>query len=233
MAQQRILTIPCARCKAPVQFLWSARITAGSDPEAERRVQEGSLFEERCTHCGQDNFACYACLYLNPQRGFGVQYEAAGQAAQLPQDLACICGDYVLRAAATPGEFFEKIAVLTRGLDDRAIEFLKWACIDKVKEDFAQNPVEGLAYLPPEPGEEAISFSILAGGVPVGRVLLPKAAYDLAVGALACAPAAAACPRGTLARVDARWAAQEGQKTYATFSHGMGAKLIREISLRR
>lgn len=231
----RPLTIPCAKCKAPVKFIWSAEITAGSDPEVERRVRDGSLFTERCANCGQDNYACYACLYLDRERGFGVQYDsAAAGEAELPGDLACTCGDYTLRLVTTPREFFEKIAILRQGLDDRAVEFLKAACIGKVKEDFPQNAVEGLVYLPPEPGEDVVSFSILAGGVPIGRVMLPMEAYDLAIRELAAAPALAACPAGQFARIDAQWAAQDGQTAYTSFfAHGMGAKLIREISLRR
>ena len=114
--------IPCSHCGRKGDYIVWDSVNTQRDPELADKVKNESLFEWTCPHCGQKETVWYPCLYHDMQRRFMVYY-CDDPKIDVPRDLRV--QGYLLRRTATPEEFIEKILILERGMDDRAIAMMK------------------------------------------------------------------------------------------------------------
>lgn len=124
----------CPHCEesGPLKVWGSVNVT--QDPDARRQVEDLSLFEWTCPNCGKTCLVLHPCMYHDMDNEFMVWFspdnEEIEQAAGFSQ-----LEHYTLRTTHTPNEFREKINVLERGLDDRAVELTKLIIIMQITRD--------------------------------------------------------------------------------------------------
>ena len=117
-------TFTCPQCgeDGPLQ-MWTS-INVAHDPDARRRIEDLSVFEWTCPNCKKTALVLHPCLYHDPANEFMVWFAPDGEIAEDTRDFSQL-NDYTLRTTKTPNEFREKINILERHLDDRALELTK------------------------------------------------------------------------------------------------------------
>lgn len=133
MSKFRQDTFTCPQCgeDGPLT-LWNS-INVDQDPDARRRVEDLSVFEWTCPNCGKTCLVLHPCLYHDMSNEFMVWFAPDGEVqdgAQFSQ-----LDHYTLRTTHTPNEFREKVNILERHLDDRAVELTKLILIMQLSRD--------------------------------------------------------------------------------------------------
>lgn len=126
----------CPHCeeKGPLTVWGSVNVTR--DPDARRKLEDLSLFEWECPNCGKVCLVLHPCMYHDMANEFMVWFAPDGEEIQEVEQFAQL-DRYVLRTARTPNEFREKVNILERGLDDRAVEMTKLIVIMQLTRDGA------------------------------------------------------------------------------------------------
>lgn len=112
--------------------LWTS-INVDLDPDARRKLEDLSLFEWTCPNCGKTCLVLHPCLYHDMSNEFMVWFapeDEVQDGAEFSQ-----LDRYTLRTTRTPNEFREKVNVLERHLDDRAVELTKLILIMQLTRD--------------------------------------------------------------------------------------------------
>ena len=135
MSEFRHDVFTCPQCgeDGPLT-LWDS-INVDQDPDARRRAEDMSLFEWTCPNCGKVCLVLHPCLYHDMSNEFMIWFAPDGEVqngAQFSQ-----LDRYTLRTTRTPNEFREKINILERHLDDRAMELTKLILIMQLTRDGA------------------------------------------------------------------------------------------------
>ena len=133
MSESHLDTFTCPHCKeeGPLE-LWTS-INVDLDPDARRKLEDLSLFEWTCPNCGKVCLVLHPCLYHDMSNEFMVWFAPDGEVqngAEFSQ-----LDHYTLRTTRTPNEFREKVNVLERHLDDRALELTKLILIMQLTRD--------------------------------------------------------------------------------------------------
>ncbi len=128
-AQKQSFT--CSRCGAGAAVPVYPGVNVASQPELKGQVRDGSLFVWECPHCGTRNLARYPFLYHDPDGRLMVWLLPDGQALPeaVREQLETVSGQldgYTLRRVGDVGSLIEKIAIHDAGLDDIAIEMVKY-----------------------------------------------------------------------------------------------------------
>lgn len=108
-------------------------INADKNPELRAAVQDLSCFRWVCPNCGVSSLVIDPCLYHDMSGQFMVWLSPEGK----PQDIGNFdpLAGYTLRYVEDLNAFREKINVLERGLDDRAVELMKLLLLLQVQRD--------------------------------------------------------------------------------------------------
>ena len=133
MSESRQDTFTCPQCgeDGPLT-LWNS-INVDLDPDARKRVEDLSVFEWTCPNCGKTCLVLHPCLYHDMSNEFMVWFapdDEPQEGAQFSQ-----LDHYILRTTHTPNEFREKVNILERHLDDRAVELTKLILIMQLTRD--------------------------------------------------------------------------------------------------
>lgn len=124
--------ITCPRCQAEGEFDFWSSINVDLDPELKKKIFNEELFTWVCPKCGAKVFIPFGTLYHDMTHKFmiffshdesedGKKYEPF----EIPEGIGFDKG-YIFRAVYGLLNFKEKIAVLESGLDDVAVEKLKY-----------------------------------------------------------------------------------------------------------
>ena len=124
MAKQRIEKFTCPHCKNERQRPVLEHINVDLEPEMREKVRDLSCFEWRCPICGKTTLVLDPCLYHDMSNQFMVWLWTEDADTPDASGFDPLAG-YTLRRVDSPNAFREKIAILERGLDDRAIEIMK------------------------------------------------------------------------------------------------------------
>ncbi len=123
--------IQCPHCKNQSERTPLTAINVARTPEMRAKVQDLSCFRWRCPVCGTTMLVQDDCLYHDLENQFMVWLCAEKPA---PADLAPLT-EYTLRWTVDFNAFREKINVLERGLDDRAVEMMKYLLLAQLQRD--------------------------------------------------------------------------------------------------
>ena len=104
------------------------------DPDARRRVEDLSIFEWTCPNCQKTSLVLHPCLYHDVANEFMIWFAPDGEIQDNTTDFSQL-DHYTLRTTHTPNEFREKVNVLERHLDDRALEMTKLILIMQLSRD--------------------------------------------------------------------------------------------------
>lgn len=126
-------TFTCPQCgEAGPLTIWNS-INVTQQPDVRRQIENLSLFEWVCPNCGKTCLVLHPCLYHDMENEFMVWFAPDNEVqdgAQFSQ-----LDHYTLRTTHTPNEFREKINILERHLDDRAVELTKLILIMQLSRD--------------------------------------------------------------------------------------------------
>lgn len=125
MSKIRTEDIICPECGAKGKFtIWDS-INVDLNQDAHDKVLSGELFSWKCPKCGKTFVVPFSTLYHDMKRNLMIylltQKPEEGLKVSFGKGL-----DYTYRAVFSIDDLKEKIIQLESGLDDRAIEFLKY-----------------------------------------------------------------------------------------------------------
>ena len=131
-AQNNMFTCPQCGEDGPLT-MWTS-INVAQDPDARRRVEDLSIFEWTCPNCQKTSLVLHPCLYHDVATEFMIWFAPDGEIQDNTTDFSQL-DHYTLRTTHTPNEFREKVNVLERHLDDRALEMTKLILIMQLSRD--------------------------------------------------------------------------------------------------
>lgn len=126
-------TFTCPQCGEDGSLqVWNS-LNVDLQPEVRQKVEDLSMFEWICPNCGKTSLVLHPCLYHDMSNEFMVWF-APDNEVQNGANFAQL-DRYTLRTTHTPNEFREKINLLERGLDDRAMELVKLILLMQLERD--------------------------------------------------------------------------------------------------
>ncbi|MBP5488417.1 MAG: CpXC domain-containing protein [Bacteroidales bacterium] len=120
----------CPKCGAEFAAPDLRSINIAKDPSLKDRVKDGSLFMVKCPRCGSDSLVQEPVLYHDPSQRLLIAYTSAGLSSDGLEGYTC-------RLVGSIGELIEKVKVFDAGLDDIALELLKYVTAQELKKDVA------------------------------------------------------------------------------------------------
>lgn len=174
MSTQICKEVGCPHCGAAVKTgMWPA-ISARDNPELRERILDETLFDWKCPECGYAAQLMYPCLYHDPDRRFMVYVEPNGcckesETADAEEKFPQLAG-VKKRMVTTLAGLKEKVLIFEAGLDDTAVELVKFALAGVLEQKYGKKTVNGYFCFCNE-AENKIAFSFFPEGAdePVGR----------------------------------------------------------------
>lgn len=137
MSLVRTVELECPKCHAHVDFhVWDS-VNVDLDPEMHDKVLNFDIFRHTCPRCGDSDVSFYSTLYHDMKRNFMVYLSGEDTIPEgIKEAYENISKDFgnrdseqqslVLRCCNSPFDFREKILLFENGLDDVAVERLKY-----------------------------------------------------------------------------------------------------------
>lgn len=167
MSTQMTEEVSCPQCGAAVKTqLWPG-VNAAEHPELRTRVLNETLFDWRCPECGYAARFLYPFLYHDPNRNFmiylspnggGCDSDPVDVRSEFPQ-----LGGLFKRVVSSPEALKEKILIFESGLDDFAVELVKFALAGVLDQKYGKKTLAGYFCYADE-AENRIGFSFLLEG---------------------------------------------------------------------
>lgn len=127
------MIITCPHCQAETDHKVHDHINIDRNPELRAQVQDLSCFRVKCPNCGETVLVVHPCLYHDMANQFMVWlWPEEGEAPKAQFDPLA---GYTLRMVDSLNAFREKINILERGLDDRAVEIMKLLLFTQLDRD--------------------------------------------------------------------------------------------------
>lgn len=166
--------IGCPSCGAAVRTRMWPGVCAQERPELRAKMLDETFFDWTCPECGYSAQFEYPCLYHDRERKFMVYLAPSGSGREFqPVDVGekfPQLADVKKRVVATPAELKEKILIFEAGLDDYAVELVKYALADVLAEKSVQKAVQGyFSYADEQTNRICFAFFPEGEGGPVMR----------------------------------------------------------------
>jgi CpXC protein len=175
------VTHPCSRCAQPVDVVIYKSFVIDSD-EALRTITQNRFHLVHCTRCGELRTFEADFLVTDQKRSMFVQVvERDDQVADMIDAMRSMLGGGVYaRIVGARYDLVEKVRLWSQGLDDAAIEVLKYIIRLQLKD------LEGKTkrYFERREGEDLV-FSVVTPGQPVLATKLSMDLYRTMLGKLA------------------------------------------------
>lgn len=126
-------TITCPRCHREGEFEYWSSINVDLDPELKERIFNEEIFIWTCPECGAQVFIPFGTLYHDMKNNYMIFFdheEPEDGNKYGPMELPDAFGfekDYTFRAVFGLLNFKEKIMIMENGLNDIAVEKLKYS----------------------------------------------------------------------------------------------------------
>lgn len=147
MSTQMSKDVGCPKCGAAVRTQMWPGVCAQDNPELRAGVLEETFFDWTCPECGYAAQFVYPCLYHDRELAFmvyvapngsGREFQPVDVGEKFPQ-----LADVKKRVVASPAELKEKILIFEAGLDDYAVELVKYALAGVLEEKCGKKSVRG------------------------------------------------------------------------------------------
>lgn len=175
MSTQMTEEISCPQCGAAVKTeLWPG-VDAIRNPELRTRVLSESMFDWNCPECGYAARFLYPFLYHDPERKFMIYLslndeDCGNETAEEIETKFPQYSGLVKRLVSTPEALKEKILIFEAGLDDRAVELVKFALVGVLNSKHGKEASAGyFCYADEEKNEIGFSFLFKGEAEPVRR----------------------------------------------------------------
>ncbi|MDO5142902.1 MAG: CpXC domain-containing protein [Eubacteriales bacterium] len=127
------MIITCPHCQGETDYKVLDHINIDRDPALRAKVQDLSCFRVTCPNCGETMLAVHPCLYHDMSGQFMVWLWP--EEGAVPRAAFDPLAGYTLRVVDSMNAFREKVNILERGLDDRAVEILKLLLFTQLDRD--------------------------------------------------------------------------------------------------
>jgi len=127
--------VRCGRCGRPHAAELYTSIDISTDPDLKEKVRDGSVFVSECPYCGSKCLSGGNLLYRDPAAKVMISLLPEGFPGERPEDPEGLFASWTTRLVRTPGELVEKICILDSGLEDTAIEMVKFVTAQDLKEE--------------------------------------------------------------------------------------------------
>lgn len=147
MSTQMSKDVGCPKCGAALRTQMWPGICVQENPALRARILDETIFDWKCPECGYTAQFVYPCLYHDRERKFMVylvpngsekEFQPVDVNQKFPQ-LAPV----TKRVVSSPAELKEKILIFEAGLDDRAVELVKYALAGVLEEKRGKKAVRG------------------------------------------------------------------------------------------
>ena len=157
--------VGCPNCGAAVRTRMWPGICGEDSPALRESLLDESMFDWQCPECGYRAQLVYPCLYHDRERKFMVYLVPNGSAGEFrPVDVGekfPQLAEVKKRVVSTPAELKEKILIFEAGLDDLAVELVKYALAGVLDKKHGRKTVRGYFY---SATEEEIRFTFFPEG---------------------------------------------------------------------
>lgn len=162
MSECRNENIKCPRCgyESPMT-IWNS-INVDLDPELKEKLLSQELFEWKCEVCGLETHVHFGTIYHDMKHHFMLFFDPLDEddremkykETEIPLPPGMISGDYVFRSVYGLNQLREKIAIFEAGLNDVAVERMKFFI--KLNETKIMAPTDQLYFLEVDTDTEKI-----------------------------------------------------------------------------
>ena len=124
----------CSSCGETHEISFYTGINVAEEPELKNKVKDGSLFLWECPHCGKTNLISGQVIYHDPEERLMVWLLPEGSLAEesvrtIEKSLTAASDTlegYTFRRVDDVGALIEKVNIFDAGLDDAAVEMVKY-----------------------------------------------------------------------------------------------------------
>lgn len=138
--------IKCPKCGEQGHYDRWASVNVDLDPELREKIFNEELFMWQCSHCGAKALIPYDVLYHNMKQKLMIffTYQEPREGKYKPLDITTlpIHDGYTMRRVFGLYRFKEKIAMLEDGLNDIAVEILKYRLKYIARPEFGEKNYE-------------------------------------------------------------------------------------------
>lgn len=148
MSQVRKEVIECPHCHKEGEYSYWSSVNVDLDPELREKIFNEDLFMYKCPHCGQETGIPAGTLYHDMTHHFMIFFEFFKpddydyEPIEIPTVDLGMHKDYVMRAVYGLYRFKEKIIILEEGLNDVAIERMKYMVRHIIMPEIAEKGFE-------------------------------------------------------------------------------------------
>lgn len=135
MSTEIVKEIICPDCGEAQSYRMYASINARENPELKEKILLETLFDWRCRRCNYFAAMAYPLLYTDPVAGYVISAAPLLSHEDAPEPTEEL-RDYVKRSVKNLAELKEKILIFDAGLDDVAVELVKNALCDIIKNSY-------------------------------------------------------------------------------------------------
>lgn len=134
MPDQDIYAFTCPQCQTKGSVHAIGSVNVDQNPDVRGKIEDLSLFHWKCPNCGKISMVLQPCLYHDMSEEFMVWFSPNGEEPPHAKNISQL-SRYRLRITDSPNTFREKIQILERNLDDRAIELSKFVLTLQLEQD--------------------------------------------------------------------------------------------------
>lgn len=132
----------CPHCGHKQNMVVWAVTNGDTNTVTKNKIINGTFFNQTCKECGESFTVLYPTLYEDDTSHSMIYYahtqmqeSVAIQTVLQRRELVNEENDYAIRVTNTPDKFREKVNIANCGLDDRLIEIMKIALLEKLNND--------------------------------------------------------------------------------------------------
>ena len=127
-----ISSLNCLSCGEASSFERYDRIDVSKTPQFRTALIDWELFKSTCNHCGHQVIIDYPTIYVDEENKVIIQYLPSncsdlGSVSSIKELAAELdISKYKRRIVTNLEDFVEKVQIFSEGMDDKAIEFMKY-----------------------------------------------------------------------------------------------------------
>lgn len=126
MTSISISSFNCPACCGTNQFERYDRIDVSKTPQLRKSIIDWDLFKFTCNHCGHQVIIDYPTLYFDEENKVIIQYQPLSHSILKELTVELDTSKYKCRIVTHLEDFVEKVQIFNEGMDDKAIEFMKY-----------------------------------------------------------------------------------------------------------
>ena len=152
--------VQCRHCHKSYEVGIYTAIDVSANPDLKEKVRDGSVFVLECPYCGTKGLYSGHLLYIDPDAKLFFSLIPEGFPGGSPVDAEGRYSDFTTRLVRTPGELIEKICIFESGLDDAAIEMVKFV----TAQDMKAEPAGAMRFFCLNGADNDLIFTFPSGG---------------------------------------------------------------------